>query len=98
MSGSPSHENRWRACQNMFCFNERDQLVSMYCKTCRTAEVLFDGGVEVRYCGYCRKLEPLSQFVGNLRVCVVKNRSRLDYEKNKRKKRKRVSPDEEELI
>jgi hypothetical protein len=87
MSGSPSHENRWRPCQYLFCFNERDQLVSLYCKTCRTAEVLFDEGVEVRYCGYCRKLEPLSRFVGNLRVCIVKNRSRLDYAKKKRKKK-----------
>jgi hypothetical protein len=58
----------------------------MFCKSCRIADVLTHQGINERYCGYCHKLHTLDQFVGKLRVCVLKQQKRLENEKRRRRK------------
>ena len=84
-----------KPCAYVFCPNNRDNPVSMYCKTCRTAEVIIEGNIQQRHCGYCRKFHTLDQFVGKTRVCVVKQAQRLEKE---RRKRIKVSDEDDILL
>jgi hypothetical protein len=84
-----------KICEYILCTNGRDLPQSMFCKLCRTVDVLSDGDIEQRHCGYCRKLHTLNHFSGKLRVCILKQTQRLEHAKNKRRK---VSPEDEIIL
>ena len=74
-----------KPCAYVFCINDRDSF-SMFCKRCRTVDIIEEGDIQQRHCGYCRKLHTLDHFVGNLRVCILKQTQRLEKERRKRKR------------